>query len=84
MSKHKTIHISRMNNEQHDWQRGLEFYKQELQIHKHRLSDVAGMYDSMAELKANVEHFQNQFIVLPMTLRDDELRSTNPSRSVIH
>jgi len=63
MSKHKTIHISRMNNEQHDWQRGLEFYKQELQIHKHRLSDVSGMYDSMAELKANVEHFQNQFIV---------------------
>jgi len=52
-----------MNNEQSDWQRGLEFYKQELQIHTHRLSDVSGMYESKAELKPNVEHFQNQFIV---------------------
>jgi hypothetical protein len=52
-----------MNNEQNDWQRGLEFYKQELQIHAHRLSDVSSMYDSKAELKPNVEHFQNQFIV---------------------
>ena len=33
MSTHNTFHISRMNNEQSDWQRGLEFYKQELQIH---------------------------------------------------
>lgn len=63
MSEHNTFHISRMNNEQSDWQRGLEFYKQELQIHTHRLSDVSGMYESKAELKPNVEHFQNQFIV---------------------
>ena len=63
MSAHNTFHISRMNNEQNDWQRGLEFYKQELQIHTHRLSDVSGMYGSKAELKPNVEHFQNQFIV---------------------
>jgi hypothetical protein len=63
MSTHNTFHISRMNNEQSDWQRGLEFYKQELQIHTHRLSDVSGMYESKAELKPNVEHFQNQFIV---------------------
>ena len=63
MSAHNTFHISRMNNEQNDWLRGLEFYKQELQIHTHRLSDVSGMYESKAELKPNVEHFQNQFIV---------------------
>ena len=63
MSTHHVFHISRMNNEQNDWQRGLAFYKQELQIHAHRLSDVSGMYDSKAELKPNVEHFQNQFIV---------------------
>jgi hypothetical protein len=63
MSTHNTFHISRMNNEQSDWQRGLEFYKQELQIHTHRLSDVSGMYESKADLKPNVEHFQNQFIV---------------------
>jgi len=63
MSTHNTFHISRMNNEQSDWQRGLEFYKQELQIHANRLSDVSGMYESKEELKPNVEHFQNQFIV---------------------
>lgn len=63
MSTHNTFHVSRMNNEQNDWQRGLEFYKQELQIHTHRLSDVSSMYESKSELKPNVEHFQNQFIV---------------------
>jgi len=63
MSARNTFHISRMSNEQNDWQRGLIFYKQELQIHTHRLADVSKMYDSLAELKANVEHFQNQFIV---------------------
>jgi len=63
MPARNTFHISRMSNEQNDWQRGLEFYKQELQIHTHRLSDVSGMYESKAELKPNVEHFQNQFIV---------------------
>lgn len=63
MSTQNTFHISRMNNEQSDWQRGLQFYKQELQIHTHRLSDVSGMYDSRDELKPNVEHFQNQFII---------------------
>ena len=63
MPARNTFHISRMSNEQNDWQRGLEIYKQELQIHTHRLSDVSGMYESKAELKPNVEHFQNQFIV---------------------
>ena len=63
MSAHSTFHISRMNNEQNDWQRGLEFYKQELQIHTHRLAEVSSMYEPKAELKPNVEHFQNQFIV---------------------
>lgn len=63
MSEHNTFHISRMNNEQSDWQRGLDFYKDEIKIHAHRLSDVSGMYESKAELKPSVEHFQNQFIV---------------------
>lgn len=63
MSTHKTFHISRMNNEQNDWQRGLDFYKDEIKIHAHRLADVSGMYESKAELKPTVEHFQNQFIV---------------------
>jgi len=63
MSKHNTFHISRMNNEQSDWQRGLDFYKDEIKIHAHRLSDVSGMYAPKDEMKPQVEHFQNQFIV---------------------
>jgi hypothetical protein len=63
MSARNTFHISRMSNEQNDWQRGLDFYKDEIKIHAHRLSDVSGMYESKAELKPSVEHFQNQFIV---------------------
>lgn len=63
MSTHSTFHISRMNNEQSDWQRGLDFYKDEIKIHAHRLSDVSGMYSPKDEMKPEVEHFQNQFIV---------------------
>ena len=63
MSTHHTFHISRMSNEQSDWKRGLDFYKDEIKIHAHRLADVSGMYKSKAELKPIVEHYQNQFIV---------------------
>jgi len=63
MSTHHTFHISRMSNEQSDWQRGLDFYKDEIKIHTHRLSDVSGMYAPKDEVKPQVEHFQNQFIV---------------------
>jgi hypothetical protein len=63
MSTHHTFHISRMTNEQSDWQRGLDFYKDEIKIHTHRLSDVSGMYTPKDEAKPQVEHFQNQFII---------------------
>jgi hypothetical protein len=63
MSTHHTFHISRMSNEQNDWQRGLDFYKDEIKIHAHRLADVSGMYAPKDEVKPQVEHFQNQFIV---------------------
>jgi hypothetical protein len=52
-----------MSNEQSDWQRGLDFYKDEIKIHAHRLSDVSGMYAPKDAMKPQVEHFQNQFIV---------------------
>jgi hypothetical protein len=63
MSTRHTFHISRMSNEQNDWQRGLDFYKDEIKIHAHRLSDVSDMYTPTHEMKPLVEHFQNQFIV---------------------
>ena len=43
MSTPNTFHISRMSNEQGAWQRGLAFYKDEIKIHAHRLSDVSAM-----------------------------------------
>jgi hypothetical protein len=52
-----------MNNEKNDWQRGLDFYKDEMKIHAHRLSDVSGMYAPKDDMKPHVEHFQNQLIV---------------------
>ena len=44
------------------WIKELEFYKDELAIFNKRLKEVAGMYTNK-KIMANVEHFQNQFII---------------------
>lgn len=62
MTQHTGFHISRMTGEHNDWLRALEFYKEELEILKNRLSEVSTMY-SKEEVKADVEHYQNQFII---------------------
>lgn len=45
-----------------DWLSRLEFYKEEIQILKERLKEIASK-NSSQEVLAKVEHFQNQFIV---------------------
>lgn len=45
-----------------DWLSRLEFYKEEIQILKERLKEIASKNNSQ-EVLAKVEHFQNQFIV---------------------
>ncbi len=62
MSQHQQFHVSRISNEHSDWNRGIAFYLDELNILNHRLQDISSMY-SKEEVKAQVEHFQNQFII---------------------
>jgi len=62
MSEHVTYHISRITSEHSDWLRSIEFYQQELEILKKRLAEVSAKYTNQ-DVKAEVEHFQNQFIV---------------------
>ena len=62
MAQHQQYHISRISKEHSDWNRGTAFYLDETQILNHRLQDISSMY-SKEEVKAQVEHFQNQFII---------------------
>jgi hypothetical protein len=62
MAQHQQFHISRISNEHSDWNRATSFYLDELNILNHRLQDISSMY-SKEEVKAQVEHFQNQFII---------------------
>jgi hypothetical protein len=62
MVQHQKLHISRISNEHTDWNRGAAFYLDELNILNHRLQDFAVLYFN-DDAKAQVEHFQNQFIV---------------------
>ena len=56
------ISITHVRNTHGDWLRGLEFYKQELDILKKRLTEIAGK-NTGSEVAKNVEHFENQFKV---------------------
>lgn len=54
-----------------DWLRTLEFYKEEIKILQHRLEEVNAK-NTGTDVRAGVEHFQNQFIVQRNNI--DELR----------
>jgi len=54
------ISITHVKNAHNDWLRGLEFYKQELEILKKRLTEIAGK-NTAAEVMKQVEHFESQF-----------------------
>lgn len=72
MSNHTISHVSHITNEHREWLRGIEFYNIEIDILKKRLAEVSQDYTDPA-VKAQVEHFQNQFIIQINNL--DELRS---------
>jgi hypothetical protein len=55
------------------WLGTLDFYEVELDIWEHRLAEVAEK-NTDSEVKAGVEHFQNQFIVQRNNI--DELKHT--------
>lgn len=54
--------IYEMHQEHAEWLNKLAFYKDELEIMKNRLAEIAQKYTSN-DILAQVEHFQNQFIV---------------------
>lgn len=54
--------IYEMHQEHADWLNKLSFYKDELEIMKNRLAEIAPKYTSN-DILAQVEHFQNQFII---------------------
>ncbi len=56
---HKTS-ITHISNEHNDWLRALEFYKQELNILKGRLVEIAGKNTGHGT-GAVIEHYENQF-----------------------
>lgn len=54
--------IYNQHHENQDWLNRLRFYKEEIEILKERLGEVASK-NSNEDVLAKVEHFQNQFIV---------------------
>jgi hypothetical protein len=62
MSQHVLSHISQVSAEHSSWLRGIEFYNDELRIMRHRLEEVSPKYTS-PDVKKDVEHYQNQFMV---------------------
>jgi chromosome segregation ATPase len=55
--------ISNLHHQASDWLRELDFYKEELNILTNRLGEVASKNTDKGVL-AQVEHFQNKFIML--------------------
>lgn len=69
--------INSLHHQENDWLRELEFYNQELGILTKRLEEVAAKNTSKETL-AQVEHFQNRFILLKE--QHDILRHDNAAR----
>jgi hypothetical protein len=54
--------IYKQHSENNEWASKLNFYKDEINILKDRLAEIASK-NSSKEVLAEVEHFQNQFII---------------------
>jgi phage-related tail protein len=54
--------IRHWHSSHNDWLRALDFYKDEIDILRERLNEVAGK-NTAEDVKAQVEHFENQFTV---------------------
>ena len=58
----ETKGLYQLHEEHKQWLNNLNFYKDELVIMQNRISEIA-QKNSAKEILANVEHFQNQFII---------------------
>lgn len=57
------VSVSYLHHQSSDWTRELEFYKEELAVLTKRLEEVISRNTSK-EVAAQVEHFQNKFIMI--------------------
>ena len=76
MAQHQQYHISRISNEHSDWNRGSAFYLDEISILSNRLQEISIVY-SNEEVKSQVEHFQNQFIIQKNNLEELKKKINN-------
>ena len=58
----KEENIYKQHSENNEWSNKLKFYADEISILKNRLSEIVSK-NNKKEVLAQVEHFQNQFIV---------------------
>lgn len=58
----KTKHIDELHFEHQLWISQAKFYADELKIYQNRLAEVAAK-NTKEEVRAQVEHFQNKFII---------------------
>jgi benzoyl-CoA reductase/2-hydroxyglutaryl-CoA dehydratase subunit BcrC/BadD/HgdB len=65
------VNITHLNNRHNDWLRAIDFYHQELNILKERLTEIAGKNTGLEMLK-EVEHYENQLSIQANNL--DHLR----------
>ncbi len=63
----KTEKIYTLHEENKDWMNDLLFYRDDIAIMRNRLAEIA-QKNSSKEILAQVEHFQNQFIIQSDTL----------------
>ena len=60
MAQHAATHISHMGEEHRAWNRGIDFYQDEIRILLHRLEEVS-QQNTAEEIRKQVEHFENQW-----------------------
>jgi hypothetical protein len=69
----KKINVKHVQNLHNEALRGLQFYKEEMNILQNRLEEITND-NTHTEVMRNVEHFQNQLIIQQNNM--DELRHT--------
>ena len=58
----ETIKIEVLHAEHREWLNKIDFYQDDLKIMRHRLEEIASR-NTNKSLLAQVEHFQNQFVI---------------------
>lgn len=63
------VNIARAGTDHTIWTKGLEFYKDELDLMQKRLLEISGK-NTTEEARKGVEHFQNQFMIQQKNISD--------------